>query len=194
MSVAKVTVVQKARQDQGECGRCGKPLPAGSGYLWWTVGFRSSYKHKRCLREECYPRPSERESSKAASVLAAQEDFAAQVWSLWTVDDIEAAVADVAQAVVDLRDEYDEALQSWEYGNEQLQEKYDHYDSQSYEIEGWSWDGTYDWERCEEHDEADAEVDEDGTPECEACAESREAWINEVREAASEVVDAVETL
>lgn len=192
MSTAKLNVVKKARQDQGQCERCGKPLPAGEGYLWFTVGFRSTWKHKRCLRSECYPRPSERESSKFASVMAAQESFDDEVGSLTTVDEIEAAVQAVADEVSELRDSYQEALDQWEYGNEALQEKYDHYDNVLYDVEGWSWDGAEDWDRCDEHWETDPEFDEDGVPKCEACEQQREDWLEEVRDAARDVVGSIE--
>lgn len=194
MSTAKVNVVKKARQDQGKCENCGAELKAGDGYLWFTVGFRSNWKHKRCLRSECFPRPSERESSKFASVMAAQEDFDESVGGMYEVDEIEAAVQAVADALNELRDEYDEALGAWEYGNEQLQEKVDHYESQAYEVDGWTWDGTEDWDRCDEHYDEDPEFEEDGTPKCEACAEQREDWIEQVRDAARDVVNSIEQL
>lgn len=182
MSVQKLEIVRKARKDQGRCGRCGKPLPAGSAYQYWYPGFRSTQKIVRCM--DCTPRPSERESSLASSLLAAQESFEDNVDNLESVEDIEAAVQEVAEACQELATEYESALDGWENGNEQLQEKVDHYTDQSNEIDGWSWEGADQPDLCEDHEDED----------CPACQEKREEWIEEVREAAREVVNSIETL
>lgn len=184
MSVQKLEVVQKSRKDQGKCSRCGDALPAGSAYQYWYPGFRSKYKIVRCMKTECYPRPSERETSKAATILAAQESFHDNVGELETVEDIEAAVQEVAEAVGEVRDEYQEALDAWPSGNEQIQEKVDTYESAASEIESWSWDGAAEPEPCEAHDTI--------TPDCEYCDLNQENWIEEVRDAAREAVDNIE--
>lgn len=194
MSVKKIETVKKSRKDQGKCGKCGEALPAGSGYLCWYPYFRSNTKMVRCLKPECFPRPSERESSLAATVLAAQESFHDNVGDLDSPDEIEAAVQEVADAVGETRDEYQGALDNWEHGNEQLQEKVDHYEGQQSEIDGWSWDGNTDYALCEEHEGREDEVGEEAIQACEACQSNREEWLEECREAAREVVDAVETL
>jgi hypothetical protein len=74
MSVARVHYVKKAAKDQGKCEKCGDALPVGSAYRWYSVGFRSHYKHRRCMKHTCTPRTSELESSLLSSVYAAQED------------------------------------------------------------------------------------------------------------------------
>lgn len=184
MAVQKLHRVPKSRKDQGKCGRCGDPLPAGSGYQYWVPGFRSRYKKVRCLKPECTPTPAERETSKAATILFAQEAFNRQINELDNVDDIESAVAEVAEAVTEVRDEYQEALDSWENGNEQLQEKVDHYEEQAQEIEYWNWDGLRESQPCDEH----VDVDDD----CEDCQQNRQDWIGDVQNAALEVVNGVE--
>lgn len=194
MSVARVTTVAKSRKDQGKCGRCGKELPAGTGYLYWLPYFRSNYKMVRCLDAGCFPPISERESSKAATIYAAQESFEANVGDLITKDDIEAAVQEVADAITEVREEYESALDGWEYGNEQLQEKVDHYESQASELDGWTFDGADEWELCDEHDEAEADREDEAVEACEQCQQNKEDWLEEMREAAREVVGAVETL
>lgn len=194
MSVKKIEIVKKSRKDQGTCGKCGDPLPAGTGYLCWYPQFRSNYKKVRCLKPECFPRPSERESTYAATILAAQEAFHDNVAGLDSPDDIEAAVQEVADAIDGVKGEYEGALDAWEHGNEQLQEKVDHYEDQHSELDGWSWDGNTDYDLCEEHEGREDEVGEDAIQECEACQEKREEWLEECRNAAREVVDAVETL
>lgn len=191
MSVQKLEIVKKSRKDQGKCGKCGTPLPAGSAYQYWYPGFRSSYKNVRCMG--CTPRPSERESSLASTLLAAQEAFHDSVGTLDDVEEIVAAVQEVADAVEEVRAEYESALDSWENGNEQLQEKIDHYGEQHSEIDGWSWDdGPIDYELCDEHQDEDR-VGEEAIQECPLCQSNREAWLEECRDAAREVVDGVET-
>lgn len=192
MSVAKVTTVAKSRKDQGKCGRCGKELPAGTGYLYWLPYFRSNTKRVRCLDTACYPAQSERESSKAATIYAAQEAFEENVNGLEEKDEIESAVQEVADAVEEVRSEYDDALSAWEYGNEALQEKVDHYESQAGELDGWTFDGADDWEQCDDHDDKDR--DDEAVAACETCQQNREDWIEEVREAAREKVNEVEIL
>lgn len=190
MSVQKLEVVQKSRKDQGKCSRCGDALPAGSPYQYWYPGFRSNYKIVRCMKAECTPRPSERETSKAATILAAQEAFGDNLHELESIEDIEAAVQEVAEAVGEVRDEYQEALDAWPSGNEQIQEKVDTYESAASEIESWSWDGATEPEPCELHDseEHDSQVYEG----CEFCTANRENWLEEIRDAAREAVDAIE--
>lgn len=189
MSVQKLHTVPKSRKDQGECGKCHEPLPAGTAYRWWQPGFRARSKYKRCMKPECTPSPAERETSKAATILFAQEAFNKNVETLDTVDDIQDAVREVADAVAEVRDEYQEVLDGWENGNEQFQEKVDHYEEQLREIESWNWDGPDSPEPCEEHED-----DEDGDgASCEDCIEIHDQWIGDCRQAAEEVVNAVET-
>ena len=197
MSTARVHTVMKSRKDQGTCGNCGAPLPAGTGYRWFTVGFRSNYKYKRCLKSECFPRPSVLESSKAATIYAAQESFEDSIDSLTTVDEIQDAVQEVADAVREVADEYREALDAWEYGNYELEEKADHYDDQHSNIDGWTYDGNDEPERCEEHadDPDDLELGDDDRPlSCEECGDLWDQWIEEVRSAAQDVVNEIEVL
>lgn len=187
MSVARVNTVNKAAKDQGTCGRCGKPLPKGEPYLWYTVGFRSDYKHKRCLDPACYPRESERDTSKYATVLAAIESFNDNIDSLTEIDEVEQAVQDVAEAIAEVRDEYQEALDAWENGNEQLQEKVDHYEEQESELAYWEYDGEQEAYPCDEHDEGGELVEG-----CEQCEANRDEWLENLREAARDAVSNVE--
>jgi hypothetical protein len=190
VSVAKVTTIAKSRKDQGKCGKCGKDLPAGTGYLYWLPYFRSNTKRVRCLDAACYPAPSERESSKAATIYAAQEAF--DVDAMDDKDEIEAAVQEVADAVTEVKEEYDDALSNWEYGNEALQEKVDHYESQASELDGWQFEGADDWEQCDDHYELDRETE--AVANCETCQANQEEWLEEIREAAREKVNEVEVL
>lgn len=189
MSVAKLHEVKKSMKDQGKCENCGEELPKGSAYRWYIIGFRSTYKHKRCTKATCFPLPSVRESSLFSSVLAAQEAFEDSIDELEDKDDIEAAVEEVASAVEELKNEYEDALELWPNGNEQLQEKVDHYDGQLDELQGWSFEGDDEPTLCEEH----VEVGEAGE-DCEECEQNKQEWIDEMREAAREVVSGIEQL
>jgi DNA repair ATPase RecN len=193
MSVAKIETVKKSRKDQGKCSKCGVELPAGSGYLCWYPQFRSNYKIVRCLKSDCYPTPGERESSKAATILLAQESFHNLISQQESVEDIEQAVQEVADAVREVADEYQEALDQWENGNEQLQEKVDHYESQTDEADGWQWGGDSEPDHCDEHGSR-SDWEQDEIDACEDCQEKREEWLEECRDAAREVVDNVETM
>jgi hypothetical protein len=179
MSVQKLERVAKARKDQGKCTRCGDALPVGSPYQYWYPGFRSNYKIVRCMKPECTPAPSERETSKFASVMAAQEQF--DVSLMDNKDDIEAAVQEFSSTVQELADEYEEALSAWENGNEQLEEKRDHYQEQADELANWTFEGD---------EEPEKEEDEDDDKFGERWAE----WIDQVRGEAEEAVQNVEQI
>ena len=114
MSVARLHTVLKARKDQGKCGKCGTPLPAGSAYRHFSVGFRSSYVQKRCMKVECTPRPSERESSKLSAVYSAMEGAEDELAALrsqdpGTQDDVTSIITTVAESIREVADEYREA-------------------------------------------------------------------------------------
>jgi hypothetical protein len=122
MSVAKVETVQKSQKDQGKCEHCGVALPKGSAYRYFYVGFRATYKHVRCMKPECTPKLSERESSTKADVYRAQEDFEANLAAATTADDVQAAYESFHEAVDQYATEREEALEAWENGNSQLEE------------------------------------------------------------------------
>ena len=90
----RVNRVKKARKDQGSCGRCRTPLPAGSAYRWWK--FRHGGKHKRCMAEKCRPRASELTGSEFLSaVYSAQETFSGSDYS--TPDELADALRTMAE-------------------------------------------------------------------------------------------------
>lgn len=132
MGVAKIERVKKARKDQGKCNQCGEEIKRGDAYIWWTVGFRSNYKHCRCTK--C-PEPSraERESNpKLSMIWAAEDDFNNAVSEANERDDIASALSSAAQGVRDAQQEwqdtYDEMEQHFQGGcpaMEEIQEKID---------------------------------------------------------------------
>lgn len=192
MSVAKVKVIQKSQKDQGKCGKCGVELPKGTPYVWWTVGFRSNHKYVRCSAASCFPRPSERESSKFVTILAAQEGFEDAIDTLTDKEEIESAVQEFGASVREVADEYREAADAWEHGNSELEEKADHYEGQADEVENWTYEGDDEPELCQTHHDMDLEPGDEKVENCEDCIERRDDWISEIREAAREAVQNIE--
>lgn len=136
MSLAKVKTVQKSRQDQGKCERCAEELPAGSAYRWFVVGFRSKYKHKRCMKAKCTPRQSERESSSLSEIYAANESWEDSVASVDDIDDVAAAWESVQGTYREYADNARAAADAWEHGNSQLEERADQAEQAADELEG----------------------------------------------------------
>jgi len=116
MGIAKLNTVKKARKDQGECGRCKSPIAAGDAYLWWTTGFRSKAKSKRC--EACGPPPlSDRESNyKRAAILAASEDFHGTIIDCLDREAIVCALESLAEALQEAASMFEESADSIEEG------------------------------------------------------------------------------
>lgn len=182
MSLAKVYTIQKAQKDQGKCQRCGVELKKGEPYRWFKVGFRARAKNLRCTKASCAPLESERESGKVAAVYAAQEAFRSNIDGLADLDDIEAEVHTVGESIREMAEEYQEAADAWENGNESLQEKADHWSSVADELESWSSSG-------EEEPELDEEADADEVAEQE---EAHDAWLDALREEATDAVDSID--
>lgn len=187
--MARVTTVTKSRTDQGTCGRCGAPLPAGTGYRWAQPGFRGR-KLVRCTSSTCYFRQSELTTSHLSTVYAAQEDLqeAIDAWDGEDVDDLKSALDDAAEAAQEGYDAYDEANSEWESTsgaeNEEWVERRD-------SIETWQEAlRDVDFEDKPEPEEPDEDVGAD-----EAKAEHEEAienWVDECRQKAQDACDELE--
>jgi hypothetical protein len=117
MSVARLHHVKSARKAQGKCGGCEKTISKGKPYVWWTIGFRARFKHKRC--GDCkVPPPSARESNSSVSMLlAAGEGLADALAAALTPDDVKAAVDAAAEGVRD-------AISDWEEKKENLEQAF----------------------------------------------------------------------
>lgn len=112
MSVKRIYNVAKARKAQRPCSKCRTAINPGDGYLYWEPYFRSNFKQVRCLKSECYPRPSERESSLMSSVLAAQEAVEDALQDLSGAEDasfFNDLAGDVVSALEEVIDQYREA-------------------------------------------------------------------------------------
>jgi hypothetical protein len=200
MSIAKITRVQKAAKDQGECGRCGKPLPKGSAYRWFTVGFRSTFKQRRCMDIACDPKSSELESSKLAGIYALQEGFDVSTYT--TIDDIKTAVQEVADGVREIADEYTEASINPNTGdvfNTDAEERAQILEGAADELDNFEVESEF--EPCDDHEvggDKEGEVDEGGGVTDEGpqydCVFCAEAWEQHLEAARSEAAEAVDTM
>lgn len=250
MSVARVHVIKKADSDNGyqhgerppginpetgkrfrpkrgapkpgmrKCGRCGDPLPKGSSYLTFAVGFRG-YDQFRCMKSACYPKPSERESSLVASILSAQEGATENIGGIeWQgsaeeiISSLEGERDSVVEAIDEVRQQYedaDEAMGGHQGANyeraETLQSSMDelsNWTADSDEPEGCGWSGGEIDETCA--DCADAKDDRDDPLSCElhdkdhidvqdgcqACTDKATEWVTDVGNSLIEAINGVE--
>ena len=194
MSIAKVEYTKKARKDQGKCEKCGTPLPVGSAYRYFYVGFRSNWKHVRCMAAACAPKQSELESSKLAQVYAAMEDFEENLDGYSDWDEIQSGLADLAQSVRDVAEEYREASED-ENGNvfnTMAEERAEALDSAADEFEDIDVEDEAECETCEGNGEVEAH-DEDGSdimvecPDCDGTGHDIEAMREAARSAIYDV-------
>lgn len=175
MSVARIHTVEKSRKDQGACEKCRTPLPKGSAYRWFSVGYHAKFKHKRCLKHGCFPKPSERESSSKSGIMAAMETFEGQDFD--NIDDLQSAFEDVKGAFEEYADECRTAADAWENGNSQLEERADAAEQANYGVEDW------------EPEDFQGEMDEEGEPEDE---EEFAGFLSDQKEAAVEAMNTAE--
>jgi DNA-directed RNA polymerase subunit RPC12/RpoP len=96
--MARVNHVEKARKDQGECGRCGAKILAGMAYNW-LQSFRGARK-TRCV--ECAFRRSEMTESKLSAAYSAGESIIDTVRA-WATFDYEDVRDEMGSAVEDIR-------------------------------------------------------------------------------------------
>jgi hypothetical protein len=111
MSQARVSYVKSSRKE-GKCEKCKTVLPPKSAYRYFYVGFRSTWKHVRCMESACNPKMSELESSKLGQVYAAMEDAEDNIRGCTDWDGIKEALDSVAEALRDTASEYEEASMS----------------------------------------------------------------------------------
>jgi len=131
MSLAKVNQIGRVRKP-GKCGKCGQEVNVGDPAVRFSVGFRG-FVQTRCTKTECYPKPSERESSLVSGVYAAQED--ADLSTAGGLEDLETARDDVVTAIQEVAGEYENS-EMFER-NMDLQERAETLNSAADELEGW---------------------------------------------------------
>ena len=203
--MARVKYVEHSR-DERTCERCGDTIPKGGGYRSFKVGFRSRFKHVRCMKPECSPRQSEMTASKMAGVYAAIEGAEDELAALEQggpeedASNVTSALDTAAEGIEEVAQEYREANAASPTGyvfGEDLNERADEISSAADELQGWQPSADEpDYDSCdnEDHEEPDEgedrEVVERGTN-CDSCAEIAGEWwatvIDEARTALGEV-------
>jgi hypothetical protein len=111
MSQARVTTVKSSRKE-GTCEKCKTVLPPKSAYRYFYVGFRSNWKHVRCMEAACNPRMSELESSKLGQVYAAMEDAEDSIRGCTDWEGIKEVLDTLSESIRDTASEYEEASMS----------------------------------------------------------------------------------
>lgn len=182
------------------CEKCGVEIKVGDPAIKFAVGFRGRTR-VRCAKTECYPKPSERESSMVADAYAAQEEV--DVDSAGSLEELEQIRDDVVSATREVAGEYEDS-EMFEK-NYDLQERADMLNSAADELEGWEPDGEEPEEEidCDEcggtgqvedpkTDGEDRDCDEcEGTGKVEN-PEDRDIWLQAARESLSEAIDGME--
>lgn len=150
------------------CGRGGHAIPTPEGYYWAAPGYHAP-KQYRCLSHPF--RESELTASLVSMVYAAREALEDEVNNATTHEELEQGWETFKGELESYRDQRQEALDAWEYGNSTLEEFVNDAEEALSEAEGF---------QVEEYsgeltgDAADGEDEE------------YEAWLDEQREAVME--------
>lgn len=135
----RVNVVEKSNKDQGECGRCRKPIPKGSPYRW--IKGRYTARQVRCMDHKCAFRRSEMTGSKLSALYSAQETAEETLLEIDPAS--ESAADDIKQALSDLRDSAQEVADEYRESADNIRENFsesstaDECDEKADEIENW---------------------------------------------------------
>lgn len=110
----RVNHIKMCRKDQGNCSRCGTPLPKGSQYRW--IKFRFGGKVKRCMKPSCAFRASDlTNSDKLSRLYGAQEDAQDELAALdpsddaFDVQDVKNALEQAIEQIREVGEEYQES-------------------------------------------------------------------------------------
>jgi hypothetical protein len=164
MSLAKVNQIGRVRKP-GKCEKCGLEIKVGDPAVRFAVGFRG-FTRTRCTKPECFPKPSERESSFVADAYAAQEEV--DVDGAGNLEDLNQIRDDVANAVREVAGQYEDSEMFDK--NEDLQQRAETLNEAADELENWEPEGE--------------EPTEDAT--------EYEAWLQQARESLSLAIDGME--
>jgi len=179
MSLAKINRIGKVRKAT-TCEKCGDPIGVGSPAVKFAVGFRARTR-VRCTKSECFPKPSERESSMVSSVYAAQED--ADVSTADSLNDLEQIRDDIATATREVAEEYENS-EMFER-NYDLQERAETLNGAADELEN--------WEPAEDSPDDDTEGPwKIGGTEYADYEEAHTAWLEAARESLDSAINEME--
>lgn len=179
MSLAKINQVGRVRKVT-ECEKCGDKIWIGQPAVKFAVGFRGRTR-TRCAKPECFPKPSERESSLVSSAYAAQED--ADVDGAASLEDLNTVRDEVAGAVREVASEY-ESSEMFEK-NYDLQERADLLNSAADTLEEWE-------PEDEEPTEEDRNTWEHAGTEYPTFEEAHDAWLDTARDSLSSAINDME--
>jgi hypothetical protein len=178
MSLAKVNQIKRVRKP-GKCGKCGLEIRVGDPAVRFAVGFRG-FTQTRCTKTECFPKPSERESSLVSSVYAAQEGV--DLDGVGNLEDLEQIRDEVAEATREVAGEYEDSEMFDK--NYDLQERADLLNCAADDLEGWE-------PGEDEPTEDDGEWNIDGT-DYDNFEEAHAAWLDAARESLQAAIDGME--
>lgn len=105
-------VLVKKKSTRGReisCGKCGKKIEPGMHYRQWS--FRYGGTRYRCNEAACAPRPSDLTQSLMGSVYDALDDLQGAVPQ--DQDDAESLIQDCTNAAEEVKDQYEEAAESF---------------------------------------------------------------------------------
>lgn len=178
MSLAKVNQIGRVRKP-GKCEKCGLEIKVGDPAVRFAVGFRGMTR-TRCTKPECFPKPSERESSLVADLYAAQEE--ADVDGAGSLEDLETVRDDVATAAREVAGQYEDS-EMFEK-NYDLQERAEMLNNAADELDQWE-------PTEEEPSPDDEEWTIDGT-EYTDYDEAHAAWLEAARQSLAAAIDEME--
>lgn len=173
--------VRQARAGKDyECGRCHNPIKKGDTYRWAKPGFRARVKKIRCMEPTCRFRRSELTTSNMGAAYAAQETAEDTIADATNLEDIKAAMSDVAEGFREVSEQYQEASDNWAggQGHDEWQEWADQLEEAAGTCE--------DWEPEEDVSHDEDVVAEDGAEEIDDVDEDvLQAWKDDALETLS---------
>lgn len=176
MSLARIYTTAKVRKDW-TCGKCGTAIKKGvDGRISFAVGFRG-FERTRCLKPECFPTRSERESSAVGTVYDVIDS--ADLSSIDNEADFESVRDEIVAACEEVADEY-ESNEMYEI-NYDLQERAEQIRSAGQELESWA----------PENDEPN-EDDWDEETEGQSFEDAHDVWADETRDSLQSAIDDME--
>lgn len=154
------------------CTRCGQPIEYGQPYKWFKMkqargGIKKSY------HPDCEIKMADRSTSRLVPIWEAQQAF--DTGSCDTVDELRAALEELAQVVRDVEQEYRESVENMEAGFGHRTYQADELEERAEALEGWA-DELEEWEPSD----SEAPEQEEGQTD-EEHEEAVDAWLDEIR-------------
>lgn len=181
------------------CEKCKRDIPKGEVYRYYTVGYRSRYRHIRCYRSECTPRQSEMTNSKMAGVYSGSESLMDTVNALAftagddaasIISEVESALETAADEWRNVGEEYREAAEASPTGlifGQDYNEVADSIENAADELANWSADEDEpDYDSCTNVAHEGGLSDEPehldrGVPECDGCVDIASEWLGDIQ-------------